>query len=93
MNDYERSLIAKPTLSDLQGAEAWGNASLRCTAAISGVTAAQRRVQKNMINAMPVYEQAHRLLGVRFFLSVSFLPIRASIGPNHGWLVWFGVGA
>ena len=41
-------------------------------AAISGVTdaplpaapAAQRRVQKNMITAMPVYEQAHRLLGV-----------------------------
>ena len=33
------------------------------------------------------------VLRVRFFLSVSFLPIRASIGPNHGWLVWFGVGA
>ena len=42
------------------------------TAAISGVTdvplpaapAAQRRVQKNMTLAMPVYEEAHRLLGV-----------------------------
>lgn len=42
------------------------------TAAISGVTdaplpaapAAQRRVQKNMTMAMPVYEEAHRLLGV-----------------------------
>lgn len=42
------------------------------TAAISGVTdaplppapAAQRRVQKNMTVAMPVYEEAHRLLGV-----------------------------
>ena len=42
------------------------------TAAINGVTdaplpaapAAQRRVQKNMITALPVYEQAHRLLGV-----------------------------
>jgi transposase len=42
------------------------------TAAIAGVTdaplppapAAQRRVQKNMITAMPVYEEAHRLLGV-----------------------------
>jgi len=44
----------------------------RRTAAIPGVTdaplpkapAAQRRVQKNMIAAMPVYEEAHRLLGV-----------------------------
>jgi len=44
----------------------------RRTAAIQGVTdaplpaapAAQRRVQKNMITAMPVYEEAHRLLGV-----------------------------
>ena len=44
----------------------------RRTAAISGVTdaplpkapAAQRRVQKNMITAMPVYAEAHRLLGV-----------------------------
>jgi len=44
----------------------------RRTAAISGVTdaplpaapAAPRRVQKNMITAMPVYEEAHRLLGV-----------------------------
>jgi transposase len=42
------------------------------TAAISGVTdaplpaapAAQPRVQKNMTLAMPVYEEAHRLLGV-----------------------------
>lgn len=42
------------------------------TAAIAGVTdtplptapAAQRRVQKNMTLAMPVYEEAHRLLGV-----------------------------
>jgi len=42
------------------------------TAAISGVTdaalpaapATQRRVQKNMTQAMPVYEEAHRLLGV-----------------------------
>ena len=44
----------------------------RRTAALAGVTdeplpAAgfeQRRAQKNMITAMPVYEQAHRLLGV-----------------------------
>lgn len=44
----------------------------RRTAAIAGVTdaplpaapAAQRRVQKNMTTAMPVYEEAHRLLGV-----------------------------
>jgi transposase len=44
----------------------------RRTATISGVTdaplpeapATQRRVQKNMITAMPVYEEAHRLLGV-----------------------------
>lgn len=44
----------------------------RRTAAIAGVTdaplpkapAAQRRAQKNMITAMPVYEEAHRLLGV-----------------------------
>jgi transposase len=44
----------------------------RRTAAITGVTdaplpkapAAQRRVQKNMTAAMPVYEEAHRLLGV-----------------------------
>jgi transposase len=44
----------------------------RRTAAIAGVTdaplpaapAAQRRVQKNMTAAMPVYEEAHRLLGV-----------------------------
>jgi transposase len=44
----------------------------RRTAAIGGTTAeplpaagfAQRRVQKNMIAAMPVYEEAHRLLGV-----------------------------
>jgi transposase len=44
----------------------------RRTAAIPGVTdaplpqapAAQRRVQKNMIAAMPVYAEAHRLLGV-----------------------------
>jgi transposase len=44
----------------------------RRTAVIGGVTdaplpaapAAQRRVQKNQITAMPVYEQAHRLLGV-----------------------------
>ena len=44
----------------------------RRTAAIAGVTdaplpaapAAQRRVQKNMIATMPVYEEAHRLLGV-----------------------------
>lgn len=44
----------------------------RRTTAISGVTAAplpaapaaQRRVQKNMITAMPVYAEAHRLLGV-----------------------------
>jgi transposase len=42
------------------------------TAAIAGATdaplpaapAAQRRVQKNMTMAMPVYEEAHRLLGV-----------------------------
>ena len=42
------------------------------TAAIAGVTdaplpkapATQRRVQKNMTAAMPVYEEAHRLLGV-----------------------------
>ena len=42
------------------------------TAAITGVTdaplpaapAAQRRVQKNMTTAMPVYAEAHRLLGV-----------------------------
>ena len=42
------------------------------TAAIAGVTdaplpkapAGQRRVQKNMTTAMPVYEEAHRLLGV-----------------------------
>jgi hypothetical protein len=42
------------------------------TAAIAGVTdaplpqapAAQRRVHKNMIRTMPVYEEAHRLLGV-----------------------------
>ena len=42
------------------------------TAAIAGVTdaplpaapAGQRRVQKNMTMAMPVYEEAHRLLGV-----------------------------
>lgn len=42
------------------------------TAAITGVTdaplpaapATQRRVQKNMTVAMPVYEEAHRLLGV-----------------------------
>ena len=44
----------------------------RRTAALTGVTevplphapAAQRRVQKNMTTAMPVYEEAHRLLGV-----------------------------
>ena len=44
----------------------------RLTAAIAGVTAgplpaagfAQRRVQKNMPAVMPVYEEAHRLLGV-----------------------------
>ena len=44
----------------------------RRTAAIAGVTdaplpaapAAQRRLQKNMTAAMPVYEEAHRLLGV-----------------------------
>lgn len=44
----------------------------RRTAGLAGVTAeplpaagfAQRRVQKNMIAAMPVYEEAHRLLGV-----------------------------
>jgi transposase len=44
----------------------------RRTAAIAGVTeaplpaapAAQRRVQKNMIAALPVYAEAHRLLGV-----------------------------
>ena len=42
------------------------------TAALTGVTdaplppapAAQRRAQKNMTTAMPVYEEAHRLLGV-----------------------------
>jgi transposase len=42
------------------------------TAAVAGVTdaalpaapAPQRRVQKNMTGAMPVYEEAHRLLGV-----------------------------
>ena len=44
----------------------------RRTAALSGVTdaplpdapASQRRIQKNMPHAMPVYEEAHRLLGV-----------------------------
>jgi transposase len=44
----------------------------RLTAAIAGVTDAplpvagfaQRRVQKNMTSAMPVYAEAHRLLGV-----------------------------
>lgn len=44
----------------------------RRTAALTGVTnaplphapATQRRLQKNMPHAMPVYEEAHRLLGV-----------------------------
>lgn len=44
----------------------------RRTAALAGVTSEplpaagfeQRRTQKNMITAMPVYEEAHRLLGV-----------------------------